>query len=210
MTRAIPVALSFLLLAGCEQPPEQTPLRTFAQEVDLTIAELQRNYSSLEPRTGERINTSRGLVSPLMATVRNDSQAALLADRFAKALRTSETFQMFDYDILWIGSDVLVKFPPQDKSFLMAVARKVQHARRPDAPHAYRTLYSGIAVGLLVNLVDYPGRVETYDDRLNEAQWQRFFAWLEEHFDVLEYSPEKTKYRRTDQVVTPRRRALPE
>ena len=184
------------LAAGCDEPPpEPVATNPFMVELRGRMAELQADYADFEPNTAERENACRHLVGRMVAMPTNQAQQQALSDRFAAALAASDKFRMYDGSIMLIGSQVMTDHPPAGPSYLTALAGKVNSARRQGAPTAAKTTYSSLAVGIIVGAVDYPHRVDTYDDRVDYQQWDRLSAWLAENADDLQLDPQDNRYR---------------
>ena len=184
------------LAAGCGEPPaEPVATNLFMVELHGRMAELQADYADFEPNTAERENACRHLVGRMVAMPINQAQQQLLSDRFAAALTASDEFRMYDGSIMLIGSQVMADHPPADRSYLKALADKVDNARRQGAPEVHKTTWSSVAVGIIVGAVDYPRRVDTYDDRVNYEQWDRLSAWLNDNLQDLQLDPQDKRYR---------------
>ncbi|MCK4601796.1 MAG: hypothetical protein KAU28_04985, partial [Phycisphaerae bacterium] len=184
------------LATGCDEPPSE-PVATnpFMVELQGRMAELQADYADFEPNTTERENACRRLVGRMVAMPTNQAQQQLLSDRFAAALTASDEFRMYDGSIMLVGSQVMTDHPPADRSYLKALADKVDNARRQGAPEVHKTTYSSVAVGIIVVAVDYPRRVDTYNDRVNYEQWDRLRTWLNDNLQDLQLDPQDKRYR---------------
>jgi len=184
------------LAAGCEEPAvEPVTSNLFMVELRGGMAELQADYADFEPNTAERENACRRLVGRMVAMPTNQTEQQLLSDRFAIALAASDEFRMYDGSIMLIGSQVMTDHPPADRSYLKALADKIDNARREGAPEVHKTTCSWLAVGIIVVAVDYPHRVDTYEDRVNYEQWDRLRAWLNDNLQDLQLDPQDKRYR---------------
>jgi len=196
MRASLPLILLTGALLGCAQPSnEVTGPKSFAVELGRYMAKLESDYAAFEPPSPQRDSASRRLVWSMLAMPIDPAENQQLSDRFAAALTASDRFRMYDRDIMLIGSQVLKDYPPTDRSYLAALARKINNARGPDAPIPYKTEYSSLAVGLIIGSVDYPQRVDTYEDRVNYDQWDQLDAWLNENLQTLRLDPQTNRYR---------------
>jgi hypothetical protein len=187
-------------LCGCE--PETSgdsaelirPHSQFARHTD----QLREEFVAYEPVSARRDSDCRRVINSMVYSARTDEQARDLSDTVAALLMESEQFQMYDYELLRIAGGPLATTPPRSNTYLLTLAEKVQNALDdPTAPDAYRTKYASIAIGVLLDTVHYPGRVETFDDNVNTRQWADCYAWLGENFDDLFYDEPTGTYRLT-------------
>jgi hypothetical protein len=63
-------------------------------------------------------------------------------------------------------------------------------------------------VGTILSFVDYGGRVETYEDRVDYDDWDKLHGWLKANGQKLVYDATILRYRPSDQppTVRPERR----
>ena len=196
---ALAIAGSILVAVGCTpQTAEQQQLNVFRSNVSVGVMRLRSAFSELQPRTAERDADCRSLIFEMMAMCEDDPQSQALSDELAKALARSDTFNMYDYYVLWLAGDHLQAYPPKDAAFLRALAKKVETARAADAPEIYHTQYSAMAVGFLLATTSYNGRVDTYEDRVDYRQWETFRGWMNTHGGKLTYDESIDKYRPSD------------
>jgi len=207
---AIQLAVLSSLLVGCGgggSPADQQAFNLFESNLRVGMMRLRSQFTQLEPQTPERDAACRRLIFDIRALCEDDAQLQTLADAFADAIAQSDIFNMYDRNVLWLAGDLLREYPPENPAYLLALAGKVENARAPDAPAAYRTAYSAMAVGYLLETLTYPARVETYDDRVNGAEWELLRDWLAAHGSKLRYDPEIGKYHPTDlprpRLITP-------
>lgn len=196
MKPSIALILLACMVVGCEEPAtELAAPQPYTLELGDYMAELKADYVAFEPNSTERDSACRQLVAAMVAMPTDDREQQELSDLFAAALADSDEFKMYDGSIMWIGSQVMKNYPPADRSYLMVLAEKIENARQPGAPAQHKTTYSSLAVGIIVGAVDYPHRVDTYDDRVNYDQWARLHAWLGENLQDLELDPQSMRYR---------------
>ncbi len=205
--------IALILLActavGCmEESIEPVTASPFTLDLDRCVAELQDSYAALEPATRQRDNDCRRLVWSMLAMPNTAAEHQELSDRLASLLAANDEFRMHDGHIMLLGSQAMAEHPPTDRAFLMAMAGKVNRARRPDTPEAYRTSFSSLAVGIIVDSVEYPDRVDTYDDEVNYAQWDILHGWLETNMPNM-HLDEQTKRYRLPTTAQPRNRPSP-
>ena len=203
-TTLILLALAAVLTGCAEETADQAAFNVFRSDVAVGVMRLRSQFSEIEPVSPERDHACDRLLFEMEALCDDDRQKQFLANELAVELARSETFKMYDRHVLSTGQHLLREFPPEDPSFLMVLAKKIENARSPDAPGIYRTTYSSLAVGIILNAVTYPDRVETYDDRINYAQWGRLHQWLTAHGKKLIYDPDIRKYRPKDHPPAPR------
>ncbi len=196
MRLSLALILLACLVAGCvEESIEPDRSAQLTDDLAASMGRLRSNYAALQPDTAQRRADCRHLVGSMLYMPNTPEEHRQLADELAAALAASDEFQMFDGSIMLLGSQEIKDHPPADRSYLQALADKIDNARSPDAPQAYRTTYSSLAVGIIVETVDYPYRVDTYDDRVNYAQWGRLRNWLNENLSNLQLDGESNVYR---------------
>lgn len=184
------------LAAGCvEESIEPAGPQQLSADLTSRMSQLEADYAALQPDTPQRRADCRHLVASMLYAPNTSEEHQQLADKLAAALAASDEFQMFDGSIMLLGSQEIKDHPPADRSYLQALANKIDNARSPSAPQAYRTTYSSLAVGIIVETVDYPYRVDTYDDHVNYAQWARLRDWLDENLSSLQLDGESNIYR---------------
>jgi hypothetical protein len=191
------VMLTLTILPACEPetPADGAELTGPGQELASYTDQLRSQYVSYEPVDRRRSSDCRRIVNSMVFSADN---AQGLSDTIASLLKESETFRMYDYDLLSIGSEALADCPPKDNRYLLVLAKKVNNALvDPATPDAYRTKYASLTVGVLLNTIHYPARVETFNDEVNLRQWDAFRTWLDENFDALFYDDATNVYRLT-------------
>lgn len=199
--RALAIAGSMLVAIGCTpNTPEQQQLNVFRSNVSVGVMRLRSAFSELEPQTAEREADCRSLIFEMMAMCEDDLQSQALSDKLTEALARSDTFNMYDYYVLWLAGDHLRAYPPADAAFLRALAKKVEAARAADPPDIYHTQYSAMAVGYLLSATSYNGRVDTYEDRVDYNQWESLKAWMDANGNKLVYDESIKIYRPRDVV----------
>ena len=193
------------VLAGCTDAPSDAQFSdAFKSNVKVGILALQSDFSDLEPQTRERNGQCYKLVQQLLWEPVDDAQHQYLSDKLTAALAKSDTFKMYDRWVVFFAQDYILEHPPEDPSFLKALARKIDNARQVDSPDLYRTVYSSLTVGFILRAVTYPEGVSTDDDVVDYQQWVRLQAWLDEHGKDLIYDTDLGRYRPRDQIPTVR------
>jgi len=183
------------MLLGCEPTDSNTAMVEFRNDLDYPLSVLQQDYDSYEPVDIRREADCRKLVFSIIARAETDEEKQVVSDELAFLLAASETFSMFDSEVLTIGSDTLRNYPPTDNFYLEALVEKVNNTMTdPHAPDAYRTQYASLAIGHLLDTIDYPGTVGTYNDQVNQAQWSEFSDWMGGNFNSLVYDNEYQCY----------------
>ncbi len=189
------LAMTALVACEPETPADGDELTGPGGELDNYADQLRSQYVSYEPVTRRRAGDCRRIINSMVFSA-DDAQG--LSDTIAGLLSESDTFRMYDYDLLAIGSQALADNPPRDNGYLLVLARKVDDAlASPEAPADYTTKYASMAVGVLLDTIHYPARVETFNDNVNARQWDAFGVWLERNFDALYYDEATGVYRLT-------------
>jgi hypothetical protein len=183
---AVPV-----LLLGCEPTPDTDSVTTaFRSDLTYSLTALEQDYTDYSPSDPRRDANCRKQVWAILARAETDTEHQAVSDELAGALAGSDTFRMFDNEVLAIGADTFRNYPPTSNQYLTALASKVNNAMAdPSSPSAYRAEYASLAVGHLLDTINYPGTVKTYNDQVNHAQWRAFSTWLDANFDSLVYDP---------------------
>ena len=207
MRMALLIAMVCGPLAGCAR--DSTSVQSL-QEVDVFrsnlsvgMTRLRAQYSKLEPQTAERESKTRRLIFDLLGMCEDDSENQALSNAFAALLARSRSFNMYDRNVMWLTGDLLTDHPPGDPAFLVALGRKVENARTNETPTLYKTTYSALAVGFILDRISYDGLVSTHDDKVDYEQFSMLYAWLLANEDKLAYDPEKGLYHPQDPPPPP-------
>ncbi|MHC4563405.1 MAG: hypothetical protein ACYS8X_11605 [Planctomycetota bacterium] len=191
-------------LVGCGPKDASPEFDVFQSDMTVGVSRLESRFGRFDPQTPERSAECRRLVFSLLALPSDDAQSQAMSDKLAATLARHDTFQMYDRDLLWLGSDLLFKHPPKAPSFLLALGRKVDNARQDDAPPVLRQEYSALAVGTILSFVAYGERVATYEDRVDYDEWDKLHGWLKANGQKLIYDATILRYRPSDQPPTSR------
>ena len=198
MRTALLIAMMFGLLAGCAR--DSTSVQSL-QEVDVFrsnlsvgMTRLRAQYSKLDPQTVERNTKCRRLIFDLLGMCKTDSENQALSNAFAALLTRSRSFNMYDRNVMWLTDELLKNHPPGDPAFLVALGRKIENARDNETEPIYKTTYSALAAGFVLNRVSYDGLVATHNDEVDAEQFSMLYAWLLANEDKLTYDPEAGVY----------------
>ncbi|MHC4984972.1 MAG: 2-C-methyl-D-erythritol 4-phosphate cytidylyltransferase [Planctomycetota bacterium] len=201
MKKLLTSAVIAVFLTGCNAGGSNGDVHDqFRSNVKVGISSLEYRFADLDPQTAERSGQCRQLLFELLALPQNDAESAYLSDKLAETLAEGDTFQMYDRWLLLLGQDQLVNHPPGSPDFLHGLAKKIDVSREPNSPWPYRTVYASLAVGFLMRATDYSGRVDTYNDELNSAQWERFHRWLTDHRGEFIHDETIGKFRPSSQL----------
>jgi hypothetical protein len=192
------IALACGLLAGCAN--SSTSVQSL-QEVDIFrsnlsvgMTRLRAQYSKLEPQAVDRNTKCRRLIFDLLGISEGDSEDQALSNAFASLLARSQTFNMYDRNVMWLTGELLKDHPPGDPAFLMALGEKIENSRSDQTPPIYKTTYSALAAGFILNRVSYEGMVDTHNDQVDYEEFSLLYAWLIANGDKLVYDAETGLY----------------
>ncbi len=197
-TALLLVLLGGAVLVGCNEASTSVKdieeADVFKSNLSVGMTRLRAQYSKLEPKSVERGAACGSLIFDLLGMCEDDEQNQALADAFAAVIARSDSFNMYDYNVLWLAGELLKDYPPEDPTFLVMLGRKVESARSEGTPKPYKTTYSSLAVGFILNRVSYTGQVWTFNDRVDYEEWESLHTWLEANADKLKFDPEIEMY----------------
>ena len=207
MLLTILLLLTPAMLIGCEPASTESPeMVAFRNELDLSTTQLQAEFCAFDDFSAQRQSQCRRLVFRMLSLAETEEQKQILSDEFAAALTAgAPQFQMYDRDILTIGSDTLRNFPPADNAYLLALVEKVAYPFAIAEPTPDAGQYASLAVGHLLSTIDYPGVVGTYDDQVNRTQWNEFVLWFDANSDSFVYDADHHCYHAAESPIVRRR-----
>ena len=182
------------LLVGCDMKSDESPeLTAFRNDLSDARTELEKNFVSFDNYDARRRADCGRVVFRMVSRAKTVEEQQMLSEELASLLAGSDNFRMFDGHVLAIGSDTLRNYPPAEHGYLIVLANKVDDAQADTAvPSTYPAEYAPLTAGYLLDIVDYPGSVSIYDNKLNQWQWDAFSTWLRTNNKMLVYD---TTYR---------------
>ena len=176
-----------ILSVGCTSSKAEEPYLGFIKEITKNT-EFPRGEIPYK-----KVKIIKNLIKSKMDVINTKKEARQFSHALSKCLLRSNNFQFYDYYILWMGSRVLCKYPPMNKSFIVNLINKVNNRNKIKCREAIKKELVLFTVELLMQVVDIGFSLKE-KNKVNFVNWEKFVNIVSANGVNIKYNVSKKKY----------------